>query len=1128
MSRPSTMRRPKSGVRLGSLLSLALLSLALAVGAHAQAVKGSLLGTVTDASGAAAAGATVTITEVRTNITATTTANEDGNYVFANIKEGVYRVEAALQGFKKIAREDVQVDVNTTVRVDLALQVGEVSETVTIEGAAAPLLQTDRADTGRLLETKQVAELPLGFNRNFQGLLVTVPGATRPTRPHSEFFNPQDSLESKVNGQSRLSNNFMIEGVDNNHKTGLLTVLIPAADAIETVSVTTSNFDAELGRAGGAVSSVTIKSGTNEMHGSVFFFGNNENTRAREYFSSAVRNFAKPLTRYRQVGFTLGGPIIKNKLFYFGDYQYTSDKLGKVNRAVIPIQEWRTGNFSNFNVPIYDPLTGNADGTGRQQISCNGVLNVICPNRISPIATKLLAFLPAPNIPGAALGAQNFVVNTVRERKTHSMDAKVNYNPTDKNAFAVRFSYQQPKIFDPGAYGIYGGPAGDGFAGTGTQDVISSAANYTRTFSPSLIMELRFGVSWYQNVALTQADGLKTSEEVGIRGVNVNQSADGLTRIQVNGFTNPVLGFSPSLPWDRGETTTNVVGIATKLWGNHTIKVGGEFRRNRDFLLQVQDNGGTRGRYIFGGAQTAIPGNNAAINGLGNAFASFLLDVPNSVGRDLTVIDEPGTRHWALFSFINDKWVVSKRLTLDLGLRHEFYRPHTGIVGRGGLSNYDITNNTLRVAGYGDVPLDVGVREYYKNFAPRLGAAFRLDDKTVIRGGFGTSIIPFPDNRYAFNFPIKQNNQFNPPNQFAAAGSMAAGLPAPQVFNVPDNGIIPADTALLRNSGFFHVPANLREARIHSWNVAFQREIWWGLTAEAAYVGNVGRGIIADFNLNAGMVPGQDNAGRPFFKFGGRTASVQTWYPTDTRYHSLQVKVDRRFKGGWLLTNSYTRGRAVDFSSDNGGISTPANPSLSEGPASFDRKHMFSSSFVWDIPFANKSNGFVRAVFGGWQVSGIFAAQTGTPLDFTMSAADLRAPGNTQRPNLNGTPKIYGTVGPLAAGSTDLTKLYFDPTVFSAPAANTFGNLTRNSSIRGPGYVNLDASVIKRFRFTERIGGELRADALNVTNTPQFNNPGTSFTPPPAGQAYAPGSTFGQVTSAFGERLVRFGARVTF
>jgi Carboxypeptidase regulatory-like domain/TonB dependent receptor len=1092
-------------------LAITLLALlAMTQYAQAQAVKGSLLGTITDTNGAAVANSTITITETRTNIVITTTTNASGNYVFANLQDGIYRLEASLSGFKRVVREDVEVKVNTTIRVDLTMEVGNVSESVQVT-AEAPLLQTDRADTGRLIESKQVSQLPLGFNRNFQGLLVTVPGATRPSRPHSEFFNPQDSLESKVNGQSRMSNNFQIEGVNNNHKTGLLTVLIPAADAIESVSISTSNFDAELGSAGGAVSSVTLKSGTNDIHGSVWFFGNNENTRASEYFS---HNRAP--TRYRQLGVAVGGPILKNKLFYFGDYQYTSDKLGKVNRHIIPIMQWRNGDFRNAvdaqgrPVTIYDPATGNPDGTGRAQISCEGVLNVICPARISQIARNIMGFIPEPNIAGVGQGNQNFVVNTVRERVTHSFDTKLNYQLSEKNQFAVRFSFQRPELFDPGSYGIYGGPANDGFAGSGFQNVISSAVNYTRTFNPHLILEARVGVSWYENKAITQAAGLKTSDEVGISGVNVDDTADGLTRIQIDGFTNPVVGFSPSLPWDRGETTTNFTGTITRLLGNHTFKVGGEFRRNRDFLLQVQDQGGTRGRYIFGGAQTGLPSDAGSQNSTANAFASFLLDLPNSVGRDLTVIDEPGTRNWALFSFIHDKWQVSQKLTLDLGLRYEYYNPHTGIVNQGGLSNFDIDSNTLRVSGYGDVSQDVGVRSYFWNFAPRLGMAYRFNDRTVARAGFGSSIIPFPDNRYAFNFPVKQNNQFNPANTFAAAGSMAAGLPPPLVFDVPQNGIIAANTTTLLQQGFFYVPANLREARIHSWNAAFQRELFWGFSAEVAYVGNIGRGIIADFDLNAGMVPGQDNNGRPFFQQFGKTASVRTWYPTDTSFHSMQIKVDRRFSKGLLVNASYTLGRAIDFSDDNGAIATPADPSLSEGPAGFDRRHSFVTSFVWDVPFARNLNRLGRGLFGGWQLSGIFTTQSGTPIDIFASGASLRAPGNTQRPVLNGESEIIGAIG---QGS-----FFFDTSVFGAPPINAFSSLTRNASIRGPGYINLDGSLVKRFRFTERIGGEFRIDALNVTNTPNFNNPNGEFG----------NRLFGQVTTAFGERLIRFGARVTF
>jgi len=1094
-----------------AILTLCFICLAgQSLPAFGQAVKGSLLGAVTDSSGAAAAGATVTITEIRTNISHVATTNEDGNYVFSNLQDGVYRVEAALTGFKKVVREGVQVDVNTTVRADLALQVGEVTETITVQGGAAALLQTDRADTGRLIGAKQVAELPLGFNRNFQGLLITVPGATRPTRPNSEFFNSQDSLESKVNGQSRLSNNFQIEGVDDNQRGGTLTMLIPPADAIETVSISTSNFDAEFGRAAGAVSNVTLKSGTNALHGSGFFFGNNENTRAKEYFSGN-----KAPTRYRQAGFTLGGPVIKNKLFYFGDYQYTGDKLGKVNRHAVPIPEWRAGDLRSATTKIYDPATGNADGTGRQQISCNGVLNVICPNRISPIATKLLSFIPAPNL-AAALGQNNFIVNTVRDKTIHAFDVKLNYNLNERNAFSGRYSFQRPDIFEPGSFGIYGGPSNSGFAGSGTQTTHGVAGNWTHTFNPQLILELRVGVLHYRNQAISQGHGLKTSDEVGIRNVNNDEFSSGLTQIRIPGFGNPanvndpLLGFSISLPWDRGETGTTLTGVVTKLFGNHTLKVGGEWRRNRDFLLNLQDNGGVRGRFIFGGSQTGLPSDSASINGLGNAFAAFLLDVPGSIGRDIKVIDEPGLRNWAFFSFIQDKWQISPKLTLDLGLRHEFYHPFTGLIGRGGLSNYDPSNNTVRVAGFGDVPLDIGVRKYYKNFAPRLGAAYRFNDRTVLRAGFGTTIVSYPTGSYALNFPVKQNNQFNPPNQFAPAGSMTAGFPAPIVFSVPDSGIIDANIPLLRSAGLFSVPLDLREGRIHSWNAAFQRELIWGLTAEAAYVGNIGRGIIAISDLNAGLAPGQDNAGRPLFPKFGRTTSVTTWIGTDTNYHSLQVKVDRRFNQGLLLTTSYTYGRAINYSDDNLAVGTPANLDLSKGRAGFDRRHLFAHSFVWELPFAKNGNGLLRAVLGGWQLSGILAIQSGAPIDFTASNASLRAPGNTQRPNLNGEVKVFGQIGP--------GKLYFDPSVFSASAANTFGNMKRNDSIDGPGYVNLDGSIFKRFRLTERIGAELRADAFNVTNTPHFNNPNGAF-----GSA-----TFGQVTTAFGERLVRFGARVTF
>ena len=327
------------------LLLLACAVALLSAGpAAAQAVRGTLLGNVTDTQGAAIPGVTVTATETQTNVVRTAVTNQSGHYVFANLKDGLYRVATELSGFKKFSRDGVEVKVNSTVRVDVVLEVGAMTETIEVV-QQTPVLQTDRADTGRMIEGRLVQDMPLGQGRSFQGMWTTVPGSVTLSRPHSQFFNPQDSQETKFNGQSRLSNNVQVDGVDNNHKTGLLTVFIPAAESIDSVSVSTSNFDAEFGRAGGSVTTVVMKSGTNQFKGSVFGFGNNASTQARSYFASATSK--KPETTYQQLGATLGGPIIKDKLFFFTDYQRTVDNLGSLRRVVIPPTQWRNGDFSS-------------------------------------------------------------------------------------------------------------------------------------------------------------------------------------------------------------------------------------------------------------------------------------------------------------------------------------------------------------------------------------------------------------------------------------------------------------------------------------------------------------------------------------------------------------------------------------------------------------------------------------------------------------------------------------------------------------------------------------------------------------------------------------------------------------
>ena len=409
--------------------------------AVAQVAVGTLLGNVTDESGGAVPGATVTATETRTNISRTAVTNAGGNYTFNNLAPGVYRVDGELVGFRKFAREGVEVSVNTTVRVDIALTVGQLEESVMVTGEA-PMLQTDRTDTGRIIESTQITQLPLGFNRNFQALLITVPGASRPFKPHSEFYNSQESLSSNVNGQSRQVNNVQLEGADNSDNGGSLAFYIPSAEAIDTVSVATSNYDAEFGRAGGAVTNVTIKSGTNSFAGSTFAFANTEATVARNPFTTLPPADAK----YLQAGFTFGGPIKRNKLFFFGDFVRTSDDSGRLTQGHVPEPAFRNGDFSAAPTRIYDPATGNPDGSGRTQFANNQ----IPANRISPIARRLIDQIPMPNIAGAAVGAINYERNYVRERRTNQGDFKVTYQVAANDLVSVRYSASERQHERPG------------------------------------------------------------------------------------------------------------------------------------------------------------------------------------------------------------------------------------------------------------------------------------------------------------------------------------------------------------------------------------------------------------------------------------------------------------------------------------------------------------------------------------------------------------------------------------------------------------------------------------------------------------------------------------------------------
>jgi hypothetical protein len=946
-----------------------------------QAVNATLLGTVTDSSGAQVANVKVMITETNTGISRNSQTNESGNYVFPDLPPGTYTVTAEQSGFKRESRAGIDVIVNTTQRVDFVLQLGSNSETITVE-AETPILQTERADTGRKLEAVLTENLPLGTNRNFQNLLNIVPGTTRATFQHSQFFNASSSLQTEVNGQLRQGNNYQIEGIDDNERTGLLQILVPPLEAIQTVDVSTSNFDAELGRASGAVTNVILKSGTNNFHGAAYEFVRNSYFNARNFFDSSVGHLA-----YNYFGGNIGGPIKKNKLFFFADYLKVFDREANTNLVTIPTMAFRSGDLSASTTTIYNPFTGNPDGTGRQPFAGNK----IPANLINPISARLLALLPPPT---AAGNTNNYFGLLAFQKDTDFVDAKVDANLTAKDRLSMRFSYQRPAISQAPIFGLAGGPAQGNFEGTGLQNTYSTGINYNRLFSNTLLAEFRFGVAWYHNEAHNSDFGTTTSTALGIPGVNLDPITSGIVGITINGgFSNPLIGFSASLPWIRAETNIDFANTWTKILGNHTVKFGVDLRRVRDALLQEQTFS-PRGLYTFNDGQTALnTGTGASKTSFANDFASFLLDVPGQAGRDLATFF-PNYRAWQLFSFVEDKWLVTPKLSADIGLRWEFY-PAATPVAPGGFSNYNPANNTLVISGIGGNPDDLGIATHYKDFAPRLGLAYRFKESTVFRVGFGISYAPFPDNSYAYNFPVRANNAFNPaiasfgpavlPNGQTA--TFQNGFPAPILPAVPSNGIITNPSVA---TNYFVVNPNFKNPYVESWNLAIQQSLPWRFVLDVAYVGNHGVDSVVNYNLNAATVVGLGNKGLPEFNSFGRTANTNLLFAGySSSYHALQVKFDRRFTGGFATTTAYTFGKGMGYQiGDDGGLTFYINQRRNYARNDFDRTHTFVQSIVYDLPFGNGkrfvSSGVGAAILGGWRVSSFLTLMTGLPLYFTV------------------------------------------------------------------------------------------------------------------------------------------------
>ncbi len=1067
--------------------------------AAAQTVTGSLVGHVEDANGGVIPGVHITITDIDRGTGREAITNDEGNYTFSSLAPGVYRVEVESQSFKKFINPRAEVAINTTLRVDAKLEPGGATETVEVSGAE-PLLKTDRGDLSTQITTVQIENLPLTPDRNFQSLLELVPGVTPPEASGSAFGNPGGSLSSSINGQNNRYNGYQLDGTINNQTNVTSQIaIVPPPDAIQVVDVSTNAYDAEQGRATGGVVNVQIKSGTNNFHGTLFYFNTNSALKARNTLSQ----LAKPTTNLTQFGFTIGGPIRRDRTFFFGDYQGGRDRRGQEGLFSVPTLDFRNGNFGASTTPIFDPATGTVS-TGANRTQFAG--NIIPQNRISPVARNILAMLPLPNLPGLI---NNYQVGTKFSQNRDSFDVKINQKFTDKTEGFARYSFFKALTSDPPAFGILGGPP-SGLGGSTATAAIGPARdqsvslNLTHTFSPTLVTEARFGLVrvFITGDSPTDPD---LATQVGIPGINTGDFlTKGLPRINISGFD--FLGTVATVPFKIAETSTNFVSNWTNVRGNHTIRFGTDIRNLILNPLQSRSSG-PRGDLTFTTGSTSRSGISTSSS---NAFASFLLGLPQTITRT-TVQQEGGYRQRQYFFYAQDRWQVSPNLTLNYGLRYEVY-PFAVVANPGDQSRYDPATNQLLIAGYGPINRRLNVKTQYNNFAPRLGLAYRLDNKTVIRTGYGLSYNPFSINSLnPGSFPAQPTVQVQGANSLVAAGNIANGIPPPPVIDVSSGSITPTGNLVL---GVYN--PNPRRGYTQSFNFTVQRDIF-GFVTEVSYVGNIGTRLPGQRNINATgpRIGGARTTDRPLAALYGRTADTFIIdFMLSSSYNALQTKIERRLSRGSKLTVSYTYSKSLDYT-DAFTIPNPLDDSRDRGPSAFDRRHNFVASHVIRLPghpgrFFDEGGLRLKSIFGGFQLNGVFSARSGTPVDIIgVNLSDNRPQGFTNRPNVIAAPSILGGTGGGA--------LYFDTAAFVEPAPGTFGNVGRNT-VRGPNFYNYNLGVFRNFTLKERYRFQFRADAFNLTNTPHFNDPSGNFT----------NANFGRITTSFGERQIRFGLHLDF
>jgi len=1045
-------------------VALALFGLA----AFGQGNTGSILGTLTDASSAVVPSAKVTITNVLTGVKLENTTDSQGNYLFNFLSPGSYKVEAEVTGFKKFVRENITLETGRQLRIDARLETGAVTETVSVT-AQTPLLETESGTLSGTIENRQVSSLPT-LGRNPQDFRLLVPGVV---------LNRDGN--SITQGGLVRKDPYYIDGAHSSNHVWSGNPVNPNPDVIQEFKIVTNSFSAEFGETSGSVMQSTTKSGNNEIHGTIFEFLRNDKLNAGNYYTHS-----RPILRQNQYGGTIGGPIKKNKTFYFGDMQVTTQRgTSAFNNLTVPTQAFRDGNFSsltnaaNVPVPIFDPAT--TSGANNQRTAFPG--NIIPAARISRAARNVQALYPLPQVNTNFANYTNFgsVKNENRE-----YDIKIDHNFTDSDKFFARYSGRKSDSTPASAFPDFkSGGRNPGQLGFGQNKNHSRQAvvNHVHIFSPRITNDLHLG--WFQTYPkrIVAGFGEVSTNSLGILGLPNGDNKLGTPDFL---FTNYApLGSSGDTLFFELQDSKSLVNVTSWVLDRHTIKFGGEARLIRTDNLQP--NPGTT-RWDFQPIYT----NQIGVANSGWDYASFLLGMPRNMGyRIFPGFFKSRTSVYALF--IQDDWRVNRKLTLNLGLRWDAPLWYREAQNRSGA--FDLNAGQYQQFGQNGFrrtpwPDDLN------NFGPRFGFAYNVADKTIIRGGFGLFSVGTMSSG-AFGFMLS-----DPIFADADAGrynTIDQITPRTTLDRVPYE---PVDK-LGRNALAVTVyPEDNPTSYFTQWNMNIQRQLG-GFLIEAGYAGSKGSHLhYGAYNLNAIPVDLSPQAqGRriaPFVRYPRYPNGVTSasWIGSSS-YHSMQIKSERRFSQGLSYLASFTFSKLINRG-ENGYRDPLGNRNLDRGISLDSAPYRFTVAPVYELPFGKGRqfdirNRAIDAIAGGWEVSAIGTIQAGFPLN-PGNSIDTCNCGSATYPNLSRNPN-------LAKGERTVNR-WFDTTAFSSPAQWTIGNAGRGS-VWGPGLKSIDFTISKYFNFTERLRLQYRAEAYNLSNSPYFANPNVTVG----------AGTFGRITA---------------